>query len=178
VTHIESSRPVRRTVSTRRRELRDVRHRSRPELRVERVLVAPSGIYVISTEADLAAAQRTAQQATELVRALVHPRYRAQVRGAVSRPEATGADVVEEVLVTAPDTLEHVVGHSPVVLSTSEVTEVAMRLTALTEPFPIREAAPRRRPWHRWALAGGLAAASTATAVALGQDTWSGLGLW
>jgi hypothetical protein len=177
----------------RRREIRAVRHASRPGLRLDRVVVAPSGIYVVITGDRRVPQQRVAgepagqpaadrdraSEAGGLVAALVPARYRAHVRGVLTRSDEAGADVVDGVLVTSPDTLEHVVQHAPVVLSTSEVNEVALRLSALTEPFPEASAVPARGRWRRRAaVLGTLAAAATASFLTLTQENLAALLPW
>jgi hypothetical protein len=83
------------------------------------------------------------------------------------------ADLVQEVLVTSATTLEHIVRSSPVVLSTSEINEVALRLDARLEPFPVAQVTRPRR-WSRRHIVVALATvASAATAVALTQEVGS-----
>lgn len=195
MTQVGGSQHVRRggLSASRRREICNVRHASRPDLRVERVLLAPSGIYVIATTARQVPRQRGAGEtaaaqvadldrvraATQVVSALLQPRYRARVRSVLCRPEALAADEVGGVLVTSPDTLEHVVQHAPVVLSTSEVHEAALRLSALTEPFPVeRPVTPRPRWRLRAFLAGLVVAASAATVAVLEQEGIVSVPLW
>jgi len=177
---------------SRRREIRDVRHASQPGLRLERVLVAPSGIYVVTAGDRGVPRQRVpgdpagavvahldrAGEAGRLVAALVPARYRLHVRGVLTRADEAGADVVGGVLVTSPGTLEHVVQHSPVVLSTSEVTEVALRLSALTEPFPEASVVPSRGRWRRRAALLGTVAATGASFVALTHEKLAALLPW
>lgn len=169
----------------RRRELRDVRHPGRPELRVERVIVCPSGVHVLTwlppadgSEGDglappgLLSASRAA---ADLVAALLPPRYRGRVRPVLCRlDEVAMAELVGGVLVTSPSTLEHIVASSPVVLSTSEVNDVALRLEARLQPFPL-PSVPRRGRWarcrgRRTLLAGALVASSGAAAVGLAES--------
>jgi hypothetical protein len=149
----------------RRRQFTDVRHPGRPELRVERVLVSPSGIHVVtsrdsSTEAHL----DTTRSAAAVVADLLPVRYRSRVTPVLCRTDGLElAERVDAVLVTSPVTLEHILRSTPVVLSTSEVTDVALRLDAGLEPFPVVPLAARR-PRRRRAVA--LAAAVTAGAAA------------
>jgi hypothetical protein len=160
-----------------RREFRDVRHPLRPDLRVERVLVCPSGIHVVTALAadDPAAtdppadeqATARAHAAADVVAALLPQRYRARVRPVLCRVDDVAmAELVDDVLVTSASTLEHIVASSPVVLSTSEVDDVARRLDARLEPYPVVhvQKRPRRRRAHS-VLAVGLAAASAAAVV-------------
>jgi hypothetical protein len=166
----------------RRREFHDVRHPQRPDLRVEHVLVCPSGVHVLTTlpaplrpgepEVDprILAAGRSAAEA---VAALLPPRYRDRVRPVLCVPDDVAlAELVEDVLVTSRITLEHIVGSSPVVLSTSEVNDVALRLDARLEPYPVAHVRSRPR-WRRRAavLVASVAAASGAGAVALAHGS-------
>lgn len=165
----------------RRRELRDVRHPLRPDLHIERVIVCPSGIHVTtslqaeqdpSTDAVLAARVLSRSRgAADLVSALLPERYRSRVRPVLcSTDDVPLAELVEDVLLTSPTTLEHIVRASPVVLSTSEVNEVAARLDVLLEPFPLPvRARPGRWSRRRAALAGLLAAAAGLLVVAAEQ---------
>lgn len=162
----------------RRRELRNVRHPLRPDLRIERVIVCPSGIHVTtslqaeqdpSTDAVLAARVLSRSRgAADLVSALLPERYRGRVRPVLcSTDDVPMAELVEDVLLTSPTTLEHIVRASPVVLSTSEVNEVAARLDVRLEPFPLPvEAKPRRWNRGRAVLAGLLAAVGAVVVVA------------
>jgi hypothetical protein len=177
----------------RRREINAVRHASRPDLRLDRVVVAPSGIYVVTGGGRRVPQQRLAgepagqpdtdrdraREAGGLVAGLVPARYRAHVRAVLTRSDEAGADVVDGVLLTSPDTLEHVVQHAPVVLSTSEVNEVALRLSAVTEPFPEASGAPTRGRWRRRAaVLGTLTAAAAASFLALAQENLAALLPW
>lgn len=178
-------RSARRTdlVKRSRREFRDVRHPMRPDLRVERVLVCPSGVHVVTSlpaGADAAVAHlappavvAAGHTAADLVAGLLPKRYRDRVRPVLCRvDDVPMAELVDDVLVTSPSTLEHIVASSPVVLSTSEVNDVALRLDARLEPFPLPEA-PERRRWsrRRGVVAVLVAASSTAGVVALAQET-------
>jgi hypothetical protein len=156
----------------RRREFRDVRHPLIPDLRVERVIICPSGIHVVTSlpvgtgvpgrpvaDPVFVAA---GQAAADVVAALLPQRYRGRVRPVLCRvDEVAMAELVDDVLVTSAGTLEHIVSSSPVVLSTSEVNDVALRLDARLEPFPITHV-QRRRSWRRCGLVGGLVAAASA----------------
>ncbi|HEX6877826.1 MAG TPA: hypothetical protein VF165_19355 [Nocardioidaceae bacterium] len=173
--------PHREHAKRRRRELHDVRHPMRPELRIERVLVCPSGIHVVTSLAapavgavdeiappSVVAAGHTA---ADLVAAVLPRRYRNRVRPVVCRlDEVAMAELVDDVLVTSPSTLEHIVAASPVVLSTSEVNDVALRLAARLEAFPVPTPARRRRWDRRHSTAVALVAGSVAAAgVALAE---------
>ena len=179
----------------RRREFRDVRHPLRPELRIERVLVAPSGVHVVtSAEATTPAGRsmsRTAadsggrrppvvgaaelaatRAAADVVTALMPERYRGRVRPVLCCPDDVAvAEHHDGVLVASPDTLQHIVASSPVVLSTSEVNEITLRLGAHLEPYPV---VPRQRA-GRWRgrparAALGLLAVPAAAALLAGLD--------
>ena len=116
-----------------RRELRNVRHPLVPELTVDRVVVCPSGVHVVASgdRAGTASARATA----DLVRSLLPERYRDRVHPVLCLPgEDPQAERVDEVLITTAATLEHVLRSSPVVLSTSEVHDVALRLDARLVP--------------------------------------------
>lgn len=174
----------------RRRELRDVQHPLRPELRIERVMMAPSGVFVVSTAAPspttrpstspstspvtaigapgVAPGEVTAAQAAaEVVSALLPPRYRGRVRAVLCRTDdAPVAEDVDGVLVTTLDTLKHVVSFSPVLLSTSEVNEIALRLSSHLEPCPVVPTQRGRRWRRRHTLAAlGLVGLPTAAAA-------------
>ncbi|HEX6248287.1 MAG TPA: hypothetical protein VFZ64_10485 [Nocardioidaceae bacterium] len=159
-----------------RRELRDVRHPLRPWLRVERVLVCPSGIHVVTSvpaalpgsDPGLVAVARTA---ADVVAALLPQRYRRWVRAVLSDSSAEPlAEMLEDVLVTTPDTLEHIVRSSPVRLSTSEVHDVVLRLEARLEPFPVVPAvASARRSRRRPLLVAVGLAACAGTVVLVGE---------
>ena len=160
----------------RRREFRDVRHPQRPDVRVERVLVCQSGIHVVTSlpaDADRFLVSRS-RLAAELVATLLPERYRARVRPVLCRvDDVEMADLVQDVLVTSTSTLEHIVRFSPVVLSTSEVNDVALRLDAGLEPFPVAPPSRRRRWRGRRSLVAALVAASSAGIVALAQEAGS-----
>lgn len=160
--------PARRSA----REFRDVRHPGQPDLHVEWVRVCPSGIHVVTSLTGDDAPQPAspealrARAAAEAVASLLPPRYRGRVRAILCRTDgAEVADLVGEVLVTSSVPLEHILRSSPVVLSTSEINEVGMRLGARLEPFPVPQVRERRRRgWWRAVLAlGALGAAGAAT---------------
>ena len=77
------------------------------------------------------------------------------------------AELLDDVLVTSPGTLQHIVTSSPPVLSTSEVRDVALRLDARLEPFPVSAPGGRRRRIRRPVLVAALAAASSGAAAVL-----------
>ena len=166
----------------RKRELRDVRHSQRPDLRIERVLVSPSGIHVVASlhlepgVADGPAVStgdlERAHAAAGVVASLLPQRYRERVRPVLCRVDDVAmAELVDDVLVTSPTTLEHIVASSPPVLSTSEVNDVSLRLDARLEPFPVARI-NRGRRWRRRhsVLTGLLAAASGAAAFVLTRE--------
>lgn len=180
----EPHRPVRQTPTAQRtrRELRDVRHPLRPALRIEWILVAPSGVFVVSTAATCpgtpAASPGTAAAApgemtaagapADVVATVLPARYRGRVRAVLCRTDgAAVAEDVDGVLVTTLDTLTHVVSRSPVVLSTSELDEIALRLSSHLEPWPVAAAQPRRRWRRRHGRAFLGLAGTTATVAAL-----------
>jgi len=160
----------------RQRELRDVRHSQRPDLRVERVLVSPSGIHVVTSlhvapgAADGPAVApgdlESAHAAAGVVASLLPQRYRARVHAVLCRVDDVAmAELVDDVLVTSPATLEHIVAFSPVVLSTSEVNDVGLRLEARLEPFPVARTQRRRRWGRRHSVVAGLLAVASGTAA-------------
>jgi hypothetical protein len=164
-------------VPARRRELRDVRHPLRPDLRVERVIVCPSGVHVVTSlavagagtgaggEPASPAAVAASRTTADLVAVLLPQRYRDRVRPVLCRVDDVAmAELVDDVLVTAPSTLEHIVASSPVVLSTSEVSEVATCLDARMEAFPV-PTPPRRRRWSLRRVLLSVVAASSGVAV-------------
>lgn len=169
----------------RRRELRDVRHASRPGLRIEQILVCPSGVHVVTGlpvkgETDpgrVASAEQVAVagEAAEVVSSLLPRRYADRVRPVLCHEDDVPlAEVVDGVLVTSPSTLEHILAASRAVLSTSEVNEVALRLDARLEPFPVVQTPPRAR-WRRrhTVLVGLVAAAASAAAAAVAEGAGS-----
>lgn len=166
----------------RKRELRDVRHSQRPDLRIERVLVSPSGIHVVvSLHPEPGAADgpavgpgdlERAHAAGDVVASLLPQRYRERVRPVLCRVDDVAmAELVDDVLVTSPTTLEHIVAFSPPVLSTSEVNDVGLRLDARLEPFPVART-NRSRRWRRRhvVLTGLFAAASSVAAFVLTRE--------
>lgn len=167
--------PARRTrgndlAARRRREFRDVRHPLRPDLRVERILVCPSGVHVVTAVPTVPPPDvlGSGRAAADVVTALLPQRYRDRVRPVLCRMESEPmAELVDGVLVTTPDTLEHIVRSSPVVLSTSEVNDVALRLDARLEPFPVAPADRGRRSGRRRAVLATLGLVTSAGTVVL-----------
>ncbi len=161
----------------RRWELRDVRDPSAPTLRIERVVVAPSGVHVVTEAADTldAPAEEAVDRsraAADVVRSLLPARYRPRVRAVLTHRDVPDAPTRAGVLVTSPETFEHIVRYAPVVLSTSEMRQVHLRLASVLTPFPVPAPPARRTPWRRRLAVAGLAAASAATAVAVAvQET-------
>lgn len=155
-----------RTPTRGRREFRDVRHPLRPDLRVDRVIVCHSGVHVVtSIRTGDYVPVAAGHAAADVVSSLLPPRYRDRVRPVLCSPhDVPMADLVDDVLVTTPDTLEHIVRSSPVVLSTSEINEVAVRLDARLEPFPVVAGVRRTR----WSLRRGLVAAAVSATAAGG----------
>ena len=93
----------------RKRELRDVRHSQRPDLRIERVLVSPSGIHVVASlhlepgVADGPAVStgdlQRAHAAAGVVASLLPQRYRERVRPVLCRVDDVAmAELVDDVL--------------------------------------------------------------------------------
>ena len=129
------------------------------------MLVCPSGVHVV-TSVPRAGTPRPGDQvvvharaAAEVVAALLPARYRDRVRPVLRRTdEEQVVDLVEDVLVASVTPLEHILRASAVVLSTSEVNEVAHRLGAALEPFPVPvEPARRGRRRALFAAAAGVA---------------------
>jgi hypothetical protein len=161
----------------RRREVSDVRHPLTPDVRIDRVLIGPTGIHVVTTvsavpasaavplvDAALVSAGRTSAQ---LVASALPPRYRDRVRPVLCRiDEVALAETVDGVLLTSRGTLEHILASSPVVLSTSEINDVALRLDARLEPFPVAPPEARRRWRRRHTVVAGLVATASGAAVA------------
>lgn len=153
-----------------RREFRDVRHPQKPELRVERVIICHSGVHVVtSIPAGDYVPVAAGHAAADVVSSLLPQRYRDRVRPVLCRRvDEPMADLVDDVLVTTAETLEHIVRSSPVVLSTSEINDVALRLDARFEPFPVAPEVRRtRRSRRRGLLAVAVAAAGVGGAVLL-----------
>ncbi len=159
----------------RRKQLHDVLRPGSADVRIDRVLICPSGVHVVTHHFEAGrrpvdpAVVTASLESAEAVAALLPPRYRERVRPVLCRSEDEPvAQSVRGVLVTSSDTLEHVLRSSPVVLSTSEVVEVAARLEARLAPFPVEDMRKRRRwGWRRWSLAGAATAASAAASVAV-----------
>ena len=136
--------------------------------------MGPSGVHVVTAAPDPgppasgSSVVVHARLAADLVAALLPPRYRDRVRPVLCRTDrAEVADLVDGILVTSPAPLEHILRSSPVVLSTSEVDEIARRLVTGLEPFPVTLVAERRARRWLWAvLAGALATVSGAAGAA------------
>ncbi|HEX6517601.1 MAG TPA: hypothetical protein VF049_18710 [Nocardioidaceae bacterium] len=157
----------------------DVRPVARTDLRIDQVVVGPSGLYVIGRpgqqprprpEVDHPGGHvllplLETREAADAVASLLPGRYRATLRPVVCLGEDHPlAETVSGVLVTSGATLGHILRASPLVLSTSEVTEVAGFLGRRLEPVPVVPTArPRRRLRRRLVMA----AAATATVAAL-----------
>jgi hypothetical protein len=174
---------LRRLAQARRRQLDTVRRPDVPDLRIDRVVVCPSGVYVISQAGpgvaglphDLADTRRSSEAAVA-VEGVLPQRYRATVRPVLCREDlGEVAEDVRGVLVTTSATLEHVMAFAPVVLSTSEVAGIGTRLGEVLEPFPIEAAPKRGRLWRRLLVAATAGAAAAGTGIAVRLDsvpTW------
>jgi hypothetical protein len=169
---------LRRLAQERRRQLESVRRPDVPDLRIDRVVVCPSGVYVVSQAGpgvaglphDVADTRRSSEAAVA-VEGVLPQRYRATVRPVLCREDlGEVAEDVRGVLVTTSATLEHVMAYSPVVLSTSEVAGVGTRLDEVLEPFPIEPRPSRGRLWRRLLVATTAAAAAAGAAVAVRLD--------
>jgi len=123
---------------------------------IDHLVIGPSGVYVIAADAE------ASSLATHAVAGLLQPRYRTRVRPVCVQPDTSSVDDVDGVTITSYPILEHIVRSSPVVLSTSEVKEVAGRLAAGLQQLPA-PGSRRRVTWRRL-----LAASAAAAAVALG----------
>lgn len=174
-----------RLAEIRWRHVRDVRRPDRPEEKVDHVSIGPSGIHVIGyrTHEPVEAGDavlRDRREAARAVAALLPERYRSRTLPVLCfHEEVPVSTTLDEVLVTSAMTYDHVRRSSPVVLSTSEVNEVAGLLEARLEPYPVVPVQARRRPlWRRPALvaaalltvaggAGGLAGLAAVDAVAV-----------
>lgn len=155
-------------------ELTDVRHSLHRGLRIDRAVVCPSGAHVVTVlpaaedggpDAVLVAVGHTA---ADVVRSLLPARYGDRVRPVLCLDVAEPvADLVDGVLVTTGETLEHIVRSSPVVLSTSEAHDVALRLEAglVAAPQPVHRPTGRRA--RRGALVAAVVAAVAAAVVLL-----------
>lgn len=133
---------------------------------IDRVLVGPSGIYVILTVgAGTPAPLLSAQSAAAAVGAVLPARYRSRVKPVVVRDEDPRAEWYDEVLVTSYDTLEHIARSTAVVLSTSEVAEVVHRLGTELEELPVVPLERRRRWYTRKPVLAGMVGAVVAAAA-------------
>jgi hypothetical protein len=136
----------------RRRELTDVRRPGDPTVRIDRVLIGPSGVHVITVTPGRRAWSPAPEEVADAgvsatsISALLPARYRSRVRAVLcpTVDEELG-EWVGEVLIASPVTLEHVLRSLSPSLSTSEVSEIANRLEALLDPYPTRDATPPRR---------------------------------
>jgi len=152
------------------RTLNDVRDPAHPDLRVEQIRVCPSGIHVVTFVADGATplpgspVVDRARAAADVVATLLPPRYRDRVQPVLCRTDpAEVVSLVEDILVTSPGPFEHILRSSRLVLSTSEVNEIGLRLGALLEAYPLSPVdRDRHRAWHR-VVAATVAAAGLAT---------------
>lgn len=177
-----------RTLQRARREFADVRHPLQPGLCVERVIVGPSGIHVVTTvpaagapgaslvdRALVAGARATADVVASLLPARYHPRVRAVLVLTGAEPLA---EHIGDVLVTTSQTLEHIMRSSLVVLSTSEVHDVGLRLAAGLEAYPVEAPVRRTLRSRRRTLLVAAGAATCAGAVVLLERTGTIAHLW
>lgn len=158
------------------KQFRDVRRPGRPDAKIDHVLVGPSGIHVIGylpptsdpTDPTVSACSDSASA----VAAVLPARYRARVRAmACLRNEEPVAEEVGEVMVTSFMAVDHILRESPVVLSTSEVSEVSTRLGRTLEPYPVQDdQSGGRGPWPRRLLAAAAAVAVAVGAATLGPE--------
>lgn len=165
------------------KQYRDVRRPGRPDVRIDHVLVGPSGIHVIAYRPATATADPAVGPCAEsagAVAALLPDRYRSRVRALVClRNQEPVAESAGGVLVTSLAAVEHILRGSPVVLSTCEVNEIAARLEARLQPFPVESAEQRRpRRVRRTVLGWAAAAAVVAGAVTLGPELVDALRVW
>lgn len=165
------------------RQLQNARRLQRAQDSIDHVVVGPSGVNVIaywpSGFVDDAAARRTVADTADVVRDLLPDRYRSRVNpiGCHLSDEPV-AEVVDGVMVTSLLAVEQIVRSSPLLLSTSEVSEVFGLLQARLEPVPAVPAGSRSR-WRR--RLAGLTAAAAATAagmVAFGSEIADVARLW
>jgi hypothetical protein len=136
-----------------------------PHLRIDEVLIGPSGVHFVlqqpaaarTTHAAADGADDELENAATLAAAgaaavgdLLPVRYRNLVSPAVRLTDTQDdALSIGTVLVASPGVLRHAWRHGPRVLSTSEATEIAGRLRAVLEPFPIEPPTETKRRW-RW----------------------------
>jgi hypothetical protein len=166
------------------KQFRDVRQPGRPDTKLDHVLVGPSGIHVIGYLSPTHPADEVAvgplAEAARAVGDVLPERYRSRVDALVCfRNEEPMAEAVDGVTVTSFRALQHILRGSPVVLSTCEVTEIAGRLAARLQPFPVAPVVPRkRRTLLHAALAGAAAAALAVGAVLAGPEIVEAARLW
>lgn len=129
--------PAQRAAAVRRVERTRVRRPDVPDLRLDRLVVCPSGLYVVTGGEDAPEVLASARRASEVVADLLPDRYRRHVRPVLCRTD--GAPVAETsagVLVTSDETFDHVSRSSPVVLSTSEIRVLERLIDAGLEDYP------------------------------------------
>lgn len=161
----------------------DVCWPGRPDLKIDEVLAGPSGVHVVMNRARQPDASATvggddaavetaaalAAAAASAVGELLGQRYRRHAIPAVCLTGTVDLGVgVADVLVASPDVLRHTWRRLPRVLSTSEAADVAARLRARLEPFPV-EPPPAKR---RWGWLRRRRHAPVAGAGAAGAVTW------
>jgi hypothetical protein len=169
------------------RHLRGVRSPLDPITVIDEIVVGPSGVYVrihvpgvgLVEKGNLTLEAARAQEAANVVAAVLSSRYRPAVRAGVCACDAveSGA-VVGTVEVLSPAAGRHTMQHAPRVLSTSEVAEVAGLLDARLEVVPVARDSARSGLRRRilWLAAGALTTAAAAAAVAtdaVGHTPWS-----
>lgn len=160
----------------------------RPGVLIDRVLVGPSGIYVIRylpTEPEQASSAGQGRQGllsvgttacaeyADLVTGLLPTRYRDRGRPVLClRGGAERAGDVDGVLVTTSGALEHIVRSSTPVLSTSEVRQAYVQLrTHLVDVPPEADTSRRRlRAAIRTVAASVAVAAASVGVLMLGPD--------
>lgn len=152
------------------RSLSDVRDPAHADLRIDQIRVCPTGIHVVTVVADGATplpgspVVARSRAAADVVAALLPPRYRDRVQPVLCRTDpAEVVMLVEDVLVTSPGPFEHILRSSRLVLSTSEINEIGLRLGALLEAYPLPPVDQGRRRAWRGFVAASAAAAGLAT---------------
>lgn len=160
----------------------DVRPPARADVSVDHVLVGPSGVYLIgyppeglrgapypsATDGPSAWTGTVGRcsEAAAAVSSVLPARYRSCVRPVLCLGEEYScAETLAGVLVTSGTTLAHILRASPLLLSTSEVCEVAELLRRRLEPVPVVPLDRPRRRVSRWLVAVAAAAAVTAAAT-------------
>jgi hypothetical protein len=178
-----------RLAATHWKQLYDLRAPLHRDVRLDHVLVGPSGVYVIgylpvAGRRGLGDAPRTTvvdwADTVAAVGALLPPRYRERVRPVLcSRSDDPLADQVQGVLVTSYLALGHILRSSRVQLSTSEIAEVSALLRARLKPWQEEHApAPKRSVLRRWLVGAAAAAAAVAAGVTFGPDLAGAIRLW